>query len=268
MKKITLAMSLMLVLLVSSHSGFSKEEIITSHKLSSALNIDGSPEDWKDLPMNLEKKVDVDYAFQNDGETLFILFVFKDPQFVSSIDATGMTVWFNTEGKQKRDYGITFLRMRISADFYISYLEKQQGPLTEAEKQKIRANPFYNFNSAEVINKRKDESAEPSESGQAPPAVFRADKKGQMLVYEFAVPLARAAEDAPGIGTEAGQVVKVGFEWGGLTDEMRKKMLDRQVGREEGARLSEIDSGGRVGGTGSSAPKKYSFWADVQLAQK
>ena len=266
MKKIILVFTTILFLWISiSPAGFAKKEVVTSHKLSSPLNIDGSMEDWN-VPLVSEKKYGVDYAFQNDGQNLFILFVFNDPKYLSSINQTGLTVWFNTEGKQKKDYGITFSKKRVSADFYISFLEEQQGPLPEAEKQKIRANPFYYFNNAEVKNKKKEESAEPTGSGEATPAVFRTEKQGQSVVYEFAIPLNRPVPAAAGIGTEAGQAIKVCFDWGGLTDEMRKRMIDRQVGREGRATLSEIDRRSSQGG--SSGPKKYSFWLDVQLAEK
>jgi hypothetical protein len=73
----------------------------------------------------------------------------------------------------------------------------------------------------------------------------------------------------------------VGFEWGGLTDEMKKQRLARQIeGGTAGRAGSGTDLTGerRVSGSGTGSSglgsfsriraKKYSFWTDVKLAQK
>ena len=96
-----------------------------------------------------------------------------------------------------------------------------------------------------------------------------------MTVYEIVIPLKRFAENAPGIGTEPGKTLKVGFEWGGMTAEMKKRMLQRQVA--SGRRTSGVADSGRgemrEGRGGSSTlkasrnPKKRSFWVDIHLAQ-
>ncbi len=259
------------IILALSLTGFSSVKIINSTRLSSPLNIDGSPDDWGEVALNFEKKVRVDYAFKNDGENLFVLFIFKDPKYLSSVNATGLTLWFNTEGKKKKNYGITFLKNRISADFYISYLEKQKGSLSEDEKRKILEHRFYTFYDAVVMNKKSESPSQPSDSKEKTPVLFRSKNQNKMVVYEFVIPLKRPTESAPGIGIEPGKIIKIGFEWGGMTEEMRKRMLQRQAGSERGA-SGAADSWYRDGTKGtvptsSRAAKKYSFWVDVQLAQ-
>jgi hypothetical protein len=96
-----------------------------------------------------------------------------------------------------------------------------------------------------------------------------------MTVYELVIPLKRFAENAPGIGTELGKTLKVGFEWGGMTEDMRKRMLLRQVA--SGRRTSGAADSGTAGGfeskqrtstlKASRNPKKRSFWVDIHLAQ-
>ena len=266
-----------LMILGISLSGLSKTEIIVSQWLSSPLNIDGTSVDWEDDVQNFEKKVGVNYAFKNDGETLFVLFVLKDPKYLSSIKATGMTIWFNTEGKKKKSFGITFMKREVPADAYLSYLEQQRGPIPEEKKKEILANRSYFFHETLVTNKKSKSSSQPSDSGEAKPAIFRSDNQNKMLIYEFAIPLKRVTENAPGIGTEPGKIIKVGFQWGGMTEEMRKRMLQRQIasgGRSTGAAdYSAWDNEQGSNRRGSSVPrqaqtaKTHSFWVDVQLAQ-
>jgi len=273
MKKTALAEILLsvFIILIFSLTAFSKREITKSTWLSSRLNIDGLSDDWGEVTLSFEKKVSVDYAFKNDAENLFVLFIFKDPKYLTSINATGMTVWFNTEGRKKKNYGITFIKKKVSADFYISYLEQQRGQIPEEEKKKILANPSYVFHNAIVINKKSKSSSQSSDAGEIATALFRSKNQNKMLVYEFAIPLKRLTENASGIGTEPGKIIKVCFEWGGMTDEMRKRMLQKQVA--SGKRSSGAADSWHGNSTRGSVPKssrvskKYSFWVDIQLAQ-
>lgn len=263
------------MILILALTGFSKTKTVTSSWLSSPLNIDGLSGDWEDAVLSFEKKLSVNYAFMNDAENLFVLFIFKDPKYLSSIKETGMTLWFNTEGKKKKNYGLTFLRKKILANDYISYLEQQKGPIPEEKKKKILANRSYSLHSIHIINKKNKPSSLPSESGEIKTALFRTKNQNKMTVYELVIPLKRLAENVPGIGTEPGKTLKVGFEWGGMTEEMRKRMIQKQVG--SGRRSSGVADSGRgvlsEGRGGSSTPKtsrnpkKRSFWVDIHLAQ-
>ncbi len=106
-------------------SGFSKEKKVEGIWASIPVIIDGSNSEWINGPFIFEKKVKVDYAFRNDSENLYVLFIFKDTKYLSSIDQTGMTLWLNTEGKKKKDYGIKFQRKIVSAEDYISFFWKR-----------------------------------------------------------------------------------------------------------------------------------------------
>jgi hypothetical protein len=114
--------------------GVAKDKVVTSTWCPAPLRIDGTSAEWQQVPMTFEKKVQVDYAFMNDTEYLYFLYIFKDPQYLSSINQTGMTVYFNAAGKKKRDYGINFIQKRISAQEYIVMLEKQKGPLRRPKR--------------------------------------------------------------------------------------------------------------------------------------
>ena len=277
-RKTTFVKEILLLILVLTISflGFSKEKELKSHWVSSPVRIDGSTNDWTENDLAGWKKGKVDYAFKNDAENLYVLFMFRDPKYLSSISATGLTFWFNSEGKKKKYYGIKFMQKRISADALISRLEKEKGEVPEEEKTKIRKNPSYLINDTESINKKSKSRYQSSESSEIKPAVFRVMKQQKSLVFEFAFNLKRMMEQVPGSGIEPGKKVKVGFEWGGMTKEMETEVKRRSAAleRTRSSGGDEVDNRASAGAGSSvpmgllSGPKKYSFWVDVQLAQK
>ncbi len=265
---------LFLFILTFSLLSFSKEEIIASKWVDFPLTIDGSNDEWNLDVLNFEKKVDVNYAFRNDAENLYVLFIFNDPQYLSSISATGMTLWFNTEGKKKKNFGLTFIKKQVSADAFISILEQQKGALSEEEKNNIRANPRYFLHNIKVVGKESVSISQQADSAEADVALFRSLRKENTVMYEFAVPLKRMPEQVHGIGTEPGKLVKVGFEWGGLTEEMKKARAEGHeipgtdaMRRGESADAWSKRSSGFSERSSSRRPVQYSFWVDVHLAK-
>jgi hypothetical protein len=253
-------------------SGVAKDKIVTSTWCPTPLKVDGTSADWQGVAMTFEKKVQVDYAFMNDADYLYVFFVFKDPEYLSSINQTGMMMYFDVAGKKKKDYGLKFIQKRISATEYIALLEQQQGPLSETDKNNILSNPHYAIFAVDVVNKKaKDDTPRPPADARA--ALYRMQQDQEKNVaIEFAVPLARVSELAPGIGTEPGKKIKVGFEWGGMTEAMKKARMSRFKSQSERSaeKVSEQPAGGTSASTarGRRSPKKYDFWVDVQLASQ
>jgi hypothetical protein len=258
--------------------GISKDLAIQSVWAATPVNIDGSINDWQGDALTLFKKTKVDLGFRNDSENLYVLFIFKDPRkFMSTINDTGMTIWLNAEGQNQKKYGIKFQIKTVTADNYISLIEKMGMSVPEEKKAEIRKKPTYNVFHNEVIDKEGKASAiEPTTSG--PVWNFGGKKE---IIYEFRIPLRRGEGQPVGIGTEPGKSIKVGFEWGGLTKEARERALARQIegsttGRAEGGTTLTGERRVSGSGTGSSGlgsfsrirAKKYSFWTDVKLAQK
>ena len=275
MKKTGLSETALLIFMILAVSiiGYTKEQKVDSSWVAAPVKIDGSANDWAEDVLAFEKKVKVDLAFKNDPEYLYVVFMFKDPKYLSSISFTGMTLWFNTEGKKKKDYGVKFIKKQVTADEYISIAEQQFGPIPDEKKSKIREKPNYVINYAEVINKESKSSSQAPEDVKIRPAIFASGRQEKMMVYEFAIPLKRVTEQAPGIGTEPGKTIKVGFEWGGTTREMMMQQLKQTSSGSAKARagsatsgLKDERSGGRETTTRIRRQRKYSFWVDVQLA--
>jgi hypothetical protein len=264
-----LAAALILATFNPASGGRPGDETIPSAWAAAPAKIDGDPEDWAGSSFALWSKGDVDYAFRNDAANLYIVFVFKNPKFRSTVEPLGMNVYFNAAGKKNKDYAILFVKKQMSADQAIAYLEKESS-LSEDEKAQMRTKPAYNVFTHAVTN--KDAKSEALAPGVLPPpALFRYAPQKQTLVYEFAVPLPRIHELAAGAGAEPGQTLMIGFEWGGPTEAQRKQAA-RAAGDAGIANEQVTGRGGRVedlaGGRGGRVPPKYSFWAEVKLAEK
>lgn len=247
------------------------------------MSVDGTEFDWQDATPFFEKKVAADYAFKNDANFLYVLFKFKDPKkFMSSISWTGMTVYLNPNGKKKKDYFINFRKKQITAEEFIAKMEADQGPLSQEDKDKIRVNEFYVDHDIQVTNKKAKSQTLEKVEGMVP-AIFRANP-GQdgIYIWEFAIPLARPADMAPGIGAAPGQQIKVGFHWGGATDEWKEAMTARMgdqgsqasnrarggLSSESGGASTRLDSNIGLARMRKQMPKKYDIWVDVLLANQ
>jgi len=243
------------------------EKVIASLWTGTPPVIDGSSQDWAGTSFALWEKGDVDYAFRNDAENLYILFVFKNPKFRSTVEQLGMNIFLNTEGKKNKDYAILFMKKQMSAEEAIAYLDRQS-PLSEDQKTQMRAKNAYNVYYNQVVN--KDAKSKDIPAGVIPkPALFKYATQQQVLAYEFAIPLSRVHELAAGLGTDPGKNIMIGFEWGGPTEAQRKQAAraagNANIASQDEARGGGIESMERGGGR---VPPKYSFWAEVKLAEK
>lgn len=256
-----------------------KEKLVQSSWASLPVAVDGSEEEWSEEPLVSEESAGVDYAFRNDGDNLYLLFIIKGKEFLSTLDATGITIYFNTEGKKKKDHGFRFFKRKATADEIILALENQGRVLTEDQKGEIKSKPSYLLYDYELIEKKKGSAFEMAPGTEYQPPAFKSAQEGEMTVLEFRIPLSQENQPA-GIGIEPGGSLKIGFEWGGLTKEMQaarlartaaaaEKGVERETASEDHARGSEsggFSAGASSSGKAKTSPKKYSFWLDLKLA--
>jgi len=252
--------------------------VVESRWAAEPPRVDGQAVEWGQDVMSSQKNLSVDFAFRNDAINLYVLVVFKDPRFLSSIDMTGITLYFSPVGRKQKDFGVRFKRKNATADELIGMLEKQGQTLTEEKKTEIKAKPMYFLFEADAVNKKGDLTPTPEAQGDVERPVFRLSKSTEgFMVYEFRVPLASRDVHPAGVGSGPGKSIKVGFEWGGVTKEMRAAMMGGE-GMPDQSRVSDEDARGEraenesAGSSPSLArsaqgPKQYSFWVDLKLAQ-
>jgi hypothetical protein len=281
LKAVILGSAVMLALAAASPA---KDVPVTSRWLAAPLRIDGQNQDWAGDALTAEKGVKVDYAFGNDGQNLYLVFIFNDPKFLSSIEATGITIYFSPAGKKQKDFGVRFMKKNVGPDEVIAAYEKQGLVLTEEEKQKIRANRKYTLFEANAVDKDGEVITPAQNSAEVDPPIFRSARQGNLVVYEFRVPLVARELHPAGVGAAPGQTIRVGFEWGGLTEEMKRAMASNMSGQGTRAGATDVSMDETLRGgnenegmsMGSSSPslarmrmgpKKHSFWVDVALSQ-
>jgi hypothetical protein len=270
---------IVLGIFVLFHPVLAKEKLVQSSWAAQPATIDASGEDWSGVALVSEENAGADLAFRNDADNLYILFIIKNKDFLSTLEATGMTIYYDSLGKKKKDYGLRFFRRQVTPDEFIQILERRGQVLSEEQKEKIRSKPSYLLYDGELIEKKEASPLEtPLVAGVVPPT-FRYAEKGEMTVFEFRIPLSRESQPG-GIGVAAGGTLKIGFEWGGLTKEMQaarlarvaaasEKGVERDTTSEDHARGHETGgfaASGPSSGLSRTSPKKYSFWLDVKLA--
>ena len=261
------------IILIFASSGFSAENIVQSKWTAQPPTVDGLDTEWMGDEMISEKKAGVDYAIRNDAQCMYVLFVFNDPKYLSNINATGITLYYNTEGKKKKDHAYNFLRKKVTGEELIAYLKQRGEVLTEQQMQSIEPTNTYSVFMTERTGKKDEEiSVTAPIPGILNPG-FKISKKGDAFIYEFRVPLLKTEISPRGMDVEPGQSLKMGFEWGGMTEALMKRLSEQSGGTgvsSEGRAMNVPGRGRSTGAPGSASrrmPKKYSFWIDVNLAQ-
>ena len=260
---------LALVLGIFMVIGAAKTVTVESRWQRSPLKVDGDISDWMAPAFNTEKSIQVDYAFGNDAENLYLIFIFKDRKYLSSLAQTGFFVWFNDQGKKKKILGVRFEKKALSAAELIAVMEKKSGPLSEEKKKEMLVKPAYVVNQFVAVNGDNED-----QTGlifkQPPLPEFISKSAAGRLAFEFKIPIGASN----GLNLAPGKTVMVGFDWGGSTKEMRKALL--QGGGYEGGDEHSIDNQDldpeapvRDGGgdlPSMRGPKHYAFWCELTLA--
>ena len=297
MRKKRLSVGIVLAALaVVASPVFAAGQAVESMWQAGPMTIDGVAQEWDDSTPIIEEGSRVEYALRNDGKNLYIIMVFKDPDPRaraavyprSTLEYTGMKIYFTNGAKKSKDYGILFQKKQYTADALIASLQKRGPKPSEAQVAEIRKKPTHIVFTEEVIKPKKD-VAQTDPAAQTDPPMFRATdlEKGRIAVHEYRIPLSRVNQ-LGGIGTEPGQSILLGFEWGGMTNQIMQDMVagqaDQSVRSRDEARAVDsgfgIDSldpgegGGRGGRFGDSSysrnPKyaKHAFWIQAKLSAK
>lgn len=266
---------------------YAKDKPVDSKWAAALPSVDGMNTEWGKVSLNSYKKTKVDYAFMNDAENLFVLFIFRDLKFLSSINWTGLTIWISPQGEKEKDLGIRLMKKQISADDYIAILEKQVGKeMPEDKKAQIRQNKAYMMFEQHLINKKAEGYSKDAEPPKYQGALFRNNVVEKAVIYEIAISLPKLAEVAPGIAMEPGKGVSLNFEWGGATKEYREALASGMAQRDMSARAGQATGsltaergGGRLGSAENDSAqlarmrrklqqvKQYDFWVELNLAQ-
>jgi hypothetical protein len=282
-------LSCILALLAMTLPLVAKDKVLVESRWTSApVKIDGAKTEWDEDALVEDKDLEISYGFKNDPNFLYLLLVFNSPKSVSTIDGTGLTLWINAEGNDKKTYGLKFYRKMISADELIDNMTKQGQALSDEQITKIKATRQYRTYACDPIDKKGKPVAVPGGGT----GTFRAARVEKGAVYEYIIPMAFLQDPASAAKWDPAAPLSVGFDWGGLTEAMKKARTARNfsgvssgtagaatsweqtiAGGGEGGGGGEEGGGGGgmeggMGGRGGGTPKKIDFWVNLKIAQK
>lgn len=277
LKRICLALAVCVLIV----PGIAKDKKpVESRPLAAPIQVDANPAEWPAESLTLEKDPSVGYAFQNDAANLFILFQFNDAKAMSSVEATGLTLWVNNDGKEKKNYGLHFGRKTVAAADLIKLLEAEGQSLTDDKKKEFLSRPSYQIWACDTINKK----GEPIPHTGIPGGTFRSAKTAKGAIYELVVPMALLKDPGAEKAWDPSLPVKLDFEWGGLTEDMKRAQAGNLGDQGSRASAGAADLGSQIGGGEGgdfNAPssslagmrqisakyKKMDFWIDLKVYQ-
>lgn len=259
-KRISVFGPLLLALVLVATAPASSDDLAArSVWVAKAMAIDGLASDWTEDPLTVHEKTKAAIAFRNDADDLYVLLAFRDPKFQSTLEKSGVKVYFNTQGKNSKDRGLKFTKLMLTSDQLIARRLSQGRKLSDAQIAAIKAEPFHTLFLYDIINKKDGELMAAAKPALLPD--FRAVKAGDVWTFEFKIPLTRNENQPFGAGVEPGGNVKIGIEWGGRTD----------LPTEQEAQFSRSMSERDAPSQDTRIPKgwpKYIFWVAVDLTPK
>jgi hypothetical protein len=231
-------------------SGCSSSQSIVSTWNKQEIKIDGDPSEWLPIMQQIpDKKVSV--GFRNDDKFLYLCLMTEDRSKIFQLLRSGFVVWFETESKEYKTYGV---RYPLPVDFSEQTprnreagingpreMNKDLGQMEDLEK--LIQTFFQKQNELEVVNKDKFPltalSLPNKEGTEAKFGVYRG-----MLVYELKVPLAVGGDYSFSAGAVPGDNLKIRFE----TEPLAVKPTGEQGERGKGPGGGAPPGGGPGGG--------------------
>jgi hypothetical protein len=281
--------SCILAVLAMTLPAVAKDKVLVGSQWTSApIKIDGAKTEWDEDALVEDKDLEISYGFKNDPNFLYLLLAFNSPKSVSTIDGTGLTLWIDAEGKDKKTYGLKFTRKMISADELIENMTKQGQTLSDEQIMKIKATRQYRTYACDPIDKKGKSIAHPGPGT----GTFRLARVEKTTTYECIIPLTFLQDPSSQTQWDSSAPLSVGFEWGGITEAMKKARTARNfsgassatagaatsweqtiAGGGEGGGGGEEGGGGvgmegGMGGRGGGTPKKIDFWVNLKIAPK
>ncbi|MDH4156419.1 MAG: hypothetical protein OEW00_03985 [candidate division Zixibacteria bacterium] len=272
-------MSAVLIVAVVVLVGGCKSQELTSHWPTEPVAIDGSPDDWSDLPTTYFETQGVVLGLSNDSTNLRILFRFRDIMWAQAIHRTGLTLWLDVEGKKNKIRGIrykggpTLAQMQEAGVSLPGGMGSRMGTEQQERLQQQESNLVE-----ELIwfdEKEGTERLLPVD-GSLGPAVAYGIPKG-VFTYEIQIPL-QAVEGGCGLGASVGQTIGIGTMWGEMGKRPDRGDMPGGMGGgpppggvgggRPGGMGGGLPGGGGMGGPGMQRLGKQEIWMKTQLASR
>jgi hypothetical protein len=255
-----------------------KTQEVQTHWTAEPVKVDGEMTEWASGSTVYFEDPGVQLGLSNDNQNLYVLFRFSNQSWARVIHMSGVTLWLDSTGKKKKDFGIRYTGGPSLPEFQRSRASGEGGfqeALTPEQQQRLFDMEQDTVGQITVIDKKSNQEITMRADGSGGPTVCFASPQGT-YTYEFSIPLEKSDVFSYAIGAEPGQVICLGLEWGGINKEDRQKMRERMGGGRGGmgggppGGMGGGPPGGMGGGPGGGsrpqAPEKQDLWVKTKLA--
>jgi hypothetical protein len=240
-----------LVLLCVASSGCGKDILLSAWR-DRPIKIDGKYTDWGESTAYYDKNEKVVLNLVNDADYLYMCLISRNREIETKIMESGLTLWFDHEGGQKKEFGIRFpiglkhMGMSIDdeekRDMTRDWQDQEdKSGLIDRERERLMDKDFNNrLENLERLQERleivkaeagkrdsnKDKGIAPGDSGMDKPVELSLEEAGKLgieatvgrendyFVYELKVPLVKSSEHTHAIEAKKGQPLGMGVEVG------------------------------------------------------
>jgi hypothetical protein len=277
-KRVLILLTSVFAVLVLAGTGNCKTREVSSYWPLEPIRVDGKRTDWsEDMPVNYFEEEGAVLALSNDSDNLYILFCLKDRKWVRAIRMTGVKLWLDAKGKEKKDFGLRYNGGPSLSETQTARRGEYSNDAPPEAKQRMmqgRTPPTIQFT---FIDKKNGIEMEiPTDGSKGPAASF--DTSMGLYSYEFSIPLESGVAGYYGMGIKPGQTISIGVEWGDMGNFKGMSGHPGNMGGMPPGGMGGGPPGGRGGrgggmgggresrGEGMQAPKKQEVWVKVKLA--
>jgi len=258
-KKIVILSVLVLAVLLT---GCNSIELQSSWK-DRTIKIDGNDDDWKDQKYYIREK-NITVGVMNDEKYLYLCFYPTNRKLGEQLLKQGLTIWFNGEGKKKKDFGIKFplglknsMKDRSNKDSNIKGMEPEMIERIVSEMS----------NKLEILGSRTEDVKTIEIKNLVGMEIALGVQKG-VFVYELKIPYKHNQVYSATIGAEPGSEIYLYFETPETDFEEKKSQIDAQSSSKKKGMSGGKggSSGGSKGGSDRQVSSSLNAWAQIQLA--
>ena len=269
-KRLSLLITILGTVLLCSCGGGPKIEI-QSHWSDSAVIMNGSADDWAGFPIEYSEEEKISLGVRNDAENIYLVFSARDEGLVRKIHMGGLTLWFDTTGGKKKDFGIRY-RGSVGS---MENLQNRRGFLESIPpEEKARFEQMQSEMLGIITVIRKGEETSVPENNPKGLAAASASQQG-IFSYEFRVPIVTNDSISYAISSFPGEEINMGLEIAGISREDREKMMRERPemggppggGGMPGGGPPRGRPEGRFGGDRGQMSDKQEIWIRIHLAQ-
>ncbi|MGE5359700.1 MAG: hypothetical protein ACM3NQ_11845 [Bacteroidales bacterium] len=254
-------------------AGSRKADLTSTWRAGDTIAIDGVNQEWQGKLTPI-KDTPVSMAFYNDGEFLYLCLTTSDQATRTAIKRQGLTVWFDSEGGKKKDFGVEY-PLGLPGMTVV----ERSGEMGEPS---IRDRPLDADTERLAILGPGKSDRETMGVEEAPGIQAKLGDENGVLVYEMKVPLRKADGVRYAIGATPDAIIGIGLETPEFQHPQSRTGMSGGDGGEggRGGRGGWGGMGGMPGGMGGRGgygrpggeggrgqmPKPLKQWATVLLA--